>query len=70
MATPEHGSGFPTMVLGGVGRGFTVTGNVPGMLAPQAFMARRVILPEAEPTVTLMELVVEVPVQPAGNDQL
>ena len=45
----------------------TVTGNVLGVPLPQLLIATTLIVPLVDPTVVVIELVVDVPVQPDGN---
>jgi hypothetical protein len=47
--------------------GVTVTANVLGVLLPQLLFAVTLIVPLDAPTVVVIEVDVDVPVQPDGN---
>jgi hypothetical protein len=53
-----------------VGGRFTVTANVLTVLLPQILFAVTLIFPLLAPTVVVIEVVVEVPVQPDGKVQV
>jgi hypothetical protein len=58
------------MVPGCTGAAAALSDNVLAGLLPQVFDAVTLSVPFAEPAVTVMLLVVELPVQPEGNTQL
>lgn len=60
----------PVIVPGVAGMGVTVTANVLAGDDPQALFAVTVIFPLVALAVAVMELVLEVPVQPPGSTQV
>ena len=66
---PAHTAVFPETAPGCAGNTVAVTDNICGVLLPQLLLAVTEILPPAAPVVTIIELVMELPVHPAGNDQ-
>jgi hypothetical protein len=67
---PTQGAALPTMLPGCAGTVFTVTGSVEGAEIPQAFVTVTLTAPLVLDAVVVRELVLEVPVQPAGVVQL
>jgi hypothetical protein len=65
-----HTDVTPEIAPGWEGTGVTVTANVLGKPPPQTLFAIAEIVPSAFPVVTVMEFVVDVPVQPVGNVQV
>lgn len=60
----------PVITPGVAGTGFTVTASVCTAEEPQELFAVTVILPPVALAVALMEVVVDVPVQPPGKTQV
>ena len=58
------------MLVGCVSVGLTVRASVCAVLLPQELFAVTEIVPDKLPTVALIEVVVEVPVQPLGKVQV
>jgi hypothetical protein len=61
---------FPDIAPGIAGTAFTVIANVCGDEEPQELFAVTVIFPLAEPAVTFIVFVADVPVQPLGKVQV
>jgi hypothetical protein len=64
---PWQTDALPEMVPGCAGTVVVVTARVLAVLVPQPFEAVTEMSPPFGPTVAVMELVVEVPVHPAGR---
>jgi hypothetical protein len=60
----------PLMAPGAEGTALADTVRLAAADVPQAFVAATVTVPPAEPAVTVMEVVVEAPVQPPGSVQV
>lgn len=67
---PEHTVMLPEMLPGVAGKGVTVTARVCAVELPQLLFAVTVTFPLVELAVALIELVVEVPLQPPGKIQV
>ncbi len=61
---------FPVIVPGWPGKELIVTDRVRAILDPQVLLAVTEIVPPLLPGVVVIELVVEVPVQPEGSVQV
>ena len=67
---PTQGVVGPVIAPGVAGPATGETNRQLGALDPQPLLAVTQILPAALPTVTLIEVVVEDPVHPGGNDHV
>ena len=67
---PEQTVAAPVIAPGMAGMLFTVTANVCAADDPQLALATTEISPPAALAVAVMDMVVEVPVQPEGNVQV
>ena len=64
---PWQGLVFPVIVLGCAGTVLAVTISVRAVLLPQPLFAVTDIVPPVAPAVVVMDVVVELPLHPAGN---
>lgn len=67
LGVPEQMVAVPVMTPGAAGVVFTTIASVAAAELPQALLAVTVMLPPVELAVAVIELVVDVPVQPLGN---